>query len=75
MLRALGREGVNAIEERPFTVREVLAAREAFCTSSGGGVVPVVAVDGKPIGGGQPGPLVKKIQTLYRQLQDREALP
>jgi D-alanine transaminase len=73
VLHTLAREGVNAIEERPFTVREVLTAREAFCTSSGGGIVPVIALDGKPIGGGQPGPLVKKIQALYREWQDREA--
>jgi D-alanine transaminase len=73
-LRALAKEGVNAIEERPFTLAEAHAAREAFCTSSGGGVVPVIRIDGKPIGDGRPGPMVKKIQSLYRELQEREVV-
>lgn len=71
-LDALAQAGVNAIEERPFTLAEALKAREAFCSSSGGGVVPVVAIDGAQIGDGRAGPLVKKIQTLYRQLQERD---
>jgi D-alanine transaminase len=71
-LQALGEAGVNAIEERPFTLAEALAAREAFCSSSGGGVVPVVAIDGKSVGSGRPGAMTKKIQSLYRQLQERD---
>jgi D-alanine transaminase len=74
VLRALAQEGVNAIEERPFTLNEAHAAREAFCTSSGGGIVPVISIDGKTIGEGRPGPMVKKVQSLYRQLQEREAV-
>jgi len=74
VLRALALEGVNAIEERPFTLGEAHAAREAFCTSSGGGIVPVIAIDGKPVGERRPGPVVKNIQTLYRRLQERELL-
>jgi D-alanine transaminase len=74
VLRALALEGVNAIEERPFTLAEAHAAREAFCTSSGGGIVPVIAIDGKPVGERRPGPVVKNIQTLYRRLQERELL-
>lgn len=74
VLRALALEGVNAIEERPFTLAEAHAAREAFCTSSGGGIVPVIAIDGKPVGERRPGPVVKNIQSLYRRLQERESL-
>jgi D-alanine transaminase len=74
VLRALAEEGVNAIEERPFTLNEAHAAREAFCTSSGGGIVPVISIDGKTVGEGRPGPMVKKVQSLYRQLQEREAV-
>ena len=43
------------LEERPFTVEEALAAREAFLTSASQIVIPVVRIDGRPIGNGAPG--------------------
>ena len=75
VMQALNEEGVNAIEERPFTLDEAYKAREAFVTSSGGGIVPVVKIDGKTIGEGRPGPMVKKVQALYRQMHDRQLRP
>jgi D-alanine transaminase len=42
-------------EERPFTVEEAQAAREAFVTSASQIVMPVVRIDGRPIGNGAPG--------------------
>jgi D-alanine transaminase len=53
-----------AVTERSFTVAEALAAREAFI-SSATGVVPVVAIDGKRIGEGVPGPVTRRVQELY----------
>lgn len=53
------------VEERKFTVAEALAAREAFVTSASGAAVPVVAIDGKPIGYGQPGKLTLRLQAHY----------
>jgi len=41
--------------ERPFTVAEAIAAREAFITSASQTVMPVVRIDGKPVGNGAPG--------------------
>lgn len=51
VLRAQG----IALEERPFSVQEALEAREAFLTSASQIVVPVVRIDGRPIGNGAPG--------------------
>lgn len=45
----------HTIEERPFTVEEALAAAEAFVTAATQIVMPVVQIDGKPIGNGHPG--------------------
>lgn len=45
----------HTIEERPFTVEETLAAAEAFVTAATQIVMPVVQIDGKPIGNGHPG--------------------
>ncbi len=52
------------VSEQRFSVAEAGAAREAFI-SSATGVVPVVAIDGKPVGEGVPGPLTRRVQELY----------
>ncbi|MER2267288.1 D-amino-acid transaminase [Methylobacterium oxalidis] len=53
------------IEERPFAVEEALAAAEAFYTSASAFVMPVVAIDGHPIGDGRPGPHTRRLRELY----------
>ena len=53
------------IEERPFTIGEAQSAREAFVTSAGLLVCPVVQIDGHPIGTGKPGPITQRLRTLY----------
>ena len=58
------RDGV-AIEERAFTVAEALAAREAMISSASTFVLPVVRIDGRPIGGGVPGPVAKLLRRRY----------
>lgn len=41
--------------ERAFTVEEAYGAREAFVTSASLIVMPVVKIDGRPVGNGAPG--------------------
>ncbi|MGB6427233.1 MAG: D-amino-acid transaminase [Methyloceanibacter sp.] len=53
------------IEERPFTVAEALEAREAFLTAASAFVLPVVEIDGVPIGDGRPGPIASDFRRLY----------
>jgi D-alanine transaminase len=53
------------IEERPFTVAEAQAADEAFSTAASIFVMPVVEVDGKPVGSGKPGPVATRLRELY----------
>jgi D-alanine transaminase len=43
------------LEERGFTVKEAQEAREAFITSASQIVLPVVKIDGRPVGNGAPG--------------------
>jgi D-alanine transaminase len=45
------------LEERPFTLAEAMAAAEAFVTSASQTVLPVVRIDGRPVGTGAPGPI------------------
>ena len=58
-------EAQLAIVERKFSVDEAKAAREAFISSASGAAIPVVAIDGVPVGDGKPGPLAKRIRELY----------
>lgn len=53
------------VEERPFTPDELFAAREALVSAAGSLVLPVVEVDGRPIGSGAPGPNYAAIRARY----------
>jgi D-alanine transaminase len=54
-----------ALDERLFTVEEAHAAAEAFLTSASSFVMPIVAIDGKPVGNGRPGTLTRRLRALY----------
>lgn len=56
------------IEERAFTVTEALAADEAFLSSATTLVLPVTSIDGQAIGDGRPGPVTRKVRSLYLEL-------
>jgi D-alanine transaminase len=64
LLQVAEREKLEIIE-RPFTLDEVFAADEAFITAASTMVCPIVEVDGKRIGGGQPGPVTTTLRRLY----------
>jgi D-alanine transaminase len=61
----LAKEKNIAIEERMFSVEEALEADEAILTSASNFVLPVVEIDGKRVGGGQPGPMARRLRELY----------
>ncbi len=54
LLNVLKAQGLE-LDERPFTVEEAYAAREAFITSASQSIMPVVRIDGRPVGNGAPG--------------------
>jgi D-alanine transaminase len=64
VLRLAALEGIS-LEERPFTVAEALAAREAFMTAASAFVLPIVEIDGVPIGDGKPGGIARTFRSLY----------
>jgi D-alanine transaminase len=64
LIDLLKREGLELVE-RPFTVAEAKAAREAFITSATNTVMPVVAIDGQPVGNGAPGLLTQKLRSEF----------
>lgn len=64
VLRLAALEGLS-LEERPFSVAEALAAREAFMTAASAFVLAVVEIDGIAIGDGRPGPMARSFRSLY----------
>ena len=70
---ALARKAGLKFVERSFTLREAQSAAEAFLTSTTAFVVPVVALDGKRIGDGRPGPFARRLGEEYRDYVARVA--
>ena len=62
---ALAEERQLRVEERAFSVEEVLAAKEAFITSATVFVQGVVSIDGKKIANGKPGPMTNRLREIY----------
>jgi D-alanine transaminase len=58
-------------EERPFTVAEAQAAREAFLTSASQIVMPVVRIDDRPVGNGAPGSVATALRAEFHRHAER----
>jgi D-alanine transaminase len=67
VVMALAAEHGIAVRERAFTVDEALAAKEVFFTSTTGGPMPVVSIDGRTVGNGAPGETTERLVQLYRR--------
>ncbi|MBS3927296.1 MAG: aminotransferase class IV [Sphingomonadales bacterium] len=65
------REAGIPVYEKNFSLTEAHGADEAFCTGTFAGVVPVTEIDGRKITDGR-GPMVERLQGLYRGLMDRD---
>jgi D-alanine transaminase len=61
---AAAHAGIEVVE-RPFTVEEARGAREAFISSSSAIIIPVVRIDGQPVGNGAPGLLTLRLRAAY----------
>lgn len=70
VLDLAARAGVP-VEERAFSVQEAQDAAEAFITSASAFVMPVVSIDGRPVGEGRPGPVSRRLLDIY--IEDRLA--
>ena len=58
------------LEERPFTLNEAYAAREAFITSASQIVLPVVRIDDQPVGNGAPGLLATALRREFHRFAE-----
>jgi D-alanine transaminase/branched-chain amino acid aminotransferase len=62
--KLLGMEGFR-VKEGNISLADLAAAKEAFITSTTKNILPVLEIDGKPVGNGKPGPITT---ALYNQL-------
>lgn len=74
VLRVCAEAGIPA-REKNFSLTEAYSAEEAFVTGTYAGLAPVRAIDGRTIGepgSALPGPMVARLQGLYRGLVARD---
>jgi len=60
-----------AFEERKFSIEEAYGAREAFVTSASQTVMPVVSIDGRPVGNGAPGLVASALRRDFADFAER----
>ena len=60
-VRSLG----QMLEEQKINIDDLMNAQEVFLTSATGFVIPVIEVNGRRVGNGLVGDMVKKIQRIY----------
>lgn len=60
------------IYQKNFSLTDVYRAEEAFVTGTFAGLAPVRDIDGRIMGDGERGPMVEKLQQLYRALLEQE---
>ena len=57
-------DGLEVVE-RPFSLDEAYTAREAALSSTSSWLLPVTAIDGRPVSNGMPGHVVRRLMALY----------
>jgi D-alanine transaminase len=59
------------LEYRDVSEPEVRSADEIWVTSSSKEVLAIVTLDGKPVAGGKPGPLFRRVYALYQDFKQK----
>ena len=70
LLEVIASRGLR-VEERRFSLEDAYAAREAFATGATTLVTPVVAINGRPVGDGRPGPVASDLRRRFHDLAPR----
>jgi D-alanine transaminase len=59
------------LEYRDVSEAEVRGADEVWITSSSKEVLAIVTLDGKPVAGGRPGPVFRRVYSLYQEFKQK----
>ncbi|RKU19686.1 branched-chain amino acid aminotransferase [Candidatus Poribacteria bacterium] len=71
----LAREAGMKVEERVFTRHDLYIADECFLTGTAAEVIPVVKIDQRTIGSGQPGKITQRLLSTFRQYANSSGTP
>jgi branched-chain amino acid aminotransferase len=71
VLEIARRKGL-VVREEPMTRQDIFNADECFLTGTGAELMPVIALDGRKIGDGKPGPVTAMLLKEFRSLHARE---
>ncbi|MGZ5082207.1 MAG: D-amino acid aminotransferase [Usitatibacter sp.] len=71
LVARLAAEGELRLEIRPITEAELRGADEIWLSSSTKEVLAVTTLDGKPVGSGKPGPVFRRMHSLYQDFKSR----
>jgi branched-chain amino acid aminotransferase len=58
-----------------YSLTQLHAADEVFVTGTMGGLTPVLAIDGRQIGDGKPGPVTQRLTELFAELTATSGTP
>jgi D-alanine transaminase len=64
----LAAEAGIEVRQQPIRVEELAHLSEMFLTSTTADVLPIVSVDGRPVGTGRPGPVAERLYTRLAEL-------
>jgi branched-chain amino acid aminotransferase len=64
----LARESEIEVREIPLTKHDVYIADEVFLTGTAAEVIPVVKIDNRTIGSGEPGPITRDLMARFKKL-------
>jgi branched-chain amino acid aminotransferase len=65
-LMSLFRKEGYKVEEKNLTMKDLYVADEVFSCGTGEEINPIIQIDGRLIGDGKTGPMVKKAIELYK---------
>ncbi|WP_424161888.1 D-amino-acid transaminase [Bacillus amyloliquefaciens] len=71
LLELMKENGIE-VREKPLTEDELRGADEIFISSTTSELIPIVTLDGKPVGSGAPGPVAKTILEAFQSRIQQE---
>ena len=74
VIRLLNEMNIS-VKERDISLSELFTADEVFGTGSGSGISPVIEINGRMVGTGEPGPLTLKVEGKFKEFSKTHGTP
>jgi branched-chain amino acid aminotransferase len=63
------------VREQNLGFYDLYSADEVICTGTAAEVAPITWIDGRVIGNGKPGPIVKQLMSAFKAITEKEGTP